>query len=127
MFGFEVAAPDGDSSPEAANAQQAARDAIKTALGELSPALREAVVLRYGQGLTFREVAEIMDCPLKTAESRVRLSTSCGKSISPQPSPSTEAWHHRRIIVCPTVLLWNRPAATMDGGPYTRALAATLP
>jgi len=73
MFGFDVAAPEGDSSPEAANAQRAARDAIKNALAELSPALREAVVLRYGQCLTFREVAEIMDCPLKTAESRVRL------------------------------------------------------
>lgn len=73
MFGFDIAASDDDSSPEAANAQLAAREAIQNALAELSPALREAVVLRYGQGLTFREVAEIMDCPLKTAESRVRL------------------------------------------------------
>ncbi len=73
VFGIDLAAPDDDSSPEAASAQQAARDAIRTALAELSPALREAVALRYGQGLTFREIAEIMDCPLKTAESRVRL------------------------------------------------------
>ncbi|MCU0476688.1 MAG: sigma-70 family RNA polymerase sigma factor [Anaerolineae bacterium] len=73
MFGFDIAAPDDDSSPEAASAHQAARDAIQHALVQLSPPLREAVVLRYGQGLTFREIAEIMDCPLKTAESRVRL------------------------------------------------------
>jgi RNA polymerase sigma factor (sigma-70 family) len=39
----------------------------------LSPRLREAIVLRYGHGLTYREIAEIMECPQKTAESRVRL------------------------------------------------------
>ncbi|MCZ2099354.1 MAG: hypothetical protein LC121_24460 [Anaerolineae bacterium] len=30
-------------------------------------------MLRYGHGLTYREMAEIMGCPQKTAESRVRL------------------------------------------------------
>ncbi|GIK27788.1 MAG: sigma-70 family RNA polymerase sigma factor [Phototrophicaceae bacterium] len=72
MFGLDVAAPDHES-PEAEQARQAARSAVNRALTELSPNLREAVVLRYGQGLTFREIAEVMDCPLKTAESRVRL------------------------------------------------------
>lgn len=72
MFGLEVAAPEHES-PEAENARNAARDAINKAMTELSPLLREAVILRYGQGLTFREISEVMDCPLKTAESRVRL------------------------------------------------------
>jgi RNA polymerase sigma-70 factor (ECF subfamily) len=72
MFGLEIAAP-ASESPEAENAREAARAAVNTALAGLSPLLREAVVLRYGQGLTFREIAEVMDCPLKTAESRVRL------------------------------------------------------
>lgn len=72
MFGLEVAAP-AYESPEAENARAAARAAVNAALADLSPLLREAVVLRYGQGLTFREIAEVMDCPLKTAESRVRL------------------------------------------------------
>ena len=72
MFGLEVAAPEHES-PEAENARNAAKDAINKAMTELSPLLREAVILRYAQGLTFREISEVMDCPLKTAESRVRL------------------------------------------------------
>ncbi len=59
--------------PEAALARQSVREAVETALHALNPRLREAVVLRYGHGLTFREIAEVMDCPQKTAESRVRL------------------------------------------------------
>jgi RNA polymerase sigma-70 factor (ECF subfamily) len=49
------------------------RAAVEAALQTLTPRLREAIVLRYGHGLTFREMAEIMECPQKTAESRVRL------------------------------------------------------
>ncbi len=60
-------------TPEAALAQQSAREAVSRALAALTPRLREAVVLRYGHGLTYREIAEVMDCPQKTAESRVRL------------------------------------------------------
>lgn len=60
-------------TPEAAIIERDAEEAIVRALAELSPRLREAVVLRYGHGLTFREIADVMDCPQKTAESRVRL------------------------------------------------------
>lgn len=60
-------------TPEAALARSQVRDALGRALAALSPRLREAVALRYGQGLTFREMAEVLDCPPKTAESRIRL------------------------------------------------------
>jgi RNA polymerase sigma-70 factor (ECF subfamily) len=69
---WDVAAPRQDS-PEAASAHHAATDAIERALAGLSDPLREAVVLRYKGGLTFREMSEILGIPLKTAESRVRL------------------------------------------------------
>lgn len=69
----QVPAAARDESPEAAYAQHAAQDALQRALSRLKPPLREAVVLRYGHGLTYREIAEVMDCPAKTAESRVRL------------------------------------------------------
>lgn len=59
--------------PDRAFAEQSARDAVQQALASLSPRLREAVVLRYGHALTYREMAEIIGCPPKTAESRVRL------------------------------------------------------
>ncbi|MCL4246993.1 MAG: RNA polymerase sigma factor [Anaerolineae bacterium] len=69
-----LAAPKSES-PEAAFAHRNAREALEKALGRLQPRLREALVLRYGHGLTYREIAEVMDCPAKTAESRVRLAT----------------------------------------------------
>jgi RNA polymerase sigma-70 factor (ECF subfamily) len=59
--------------PEAQLAHQQARESIARALNTLSPRLREAAVLRYGHGLTYREIAAVMGCPQKTAESRVRL------------------------------------------------------
>lgn len=72
LFSLKVAAPRAEH-PEAVLAQRAASDALGKALASLSPQLREAVILRYGHGLTYREIAEVMHCPPKTAESRVRL------------------------------------------------------
>ena len=69
---MNIAAPRSET-PEAALARSNARDAVEGALCGLSPRLREALVLRYGHGLTYREIAEVMDCPQKTAESLVRL------------------------------------------------------
>lgn len=71
-FGFELKAPSSEA-PEAAVIRRDAKESIHKALANLSPRLREAIVLRYGQGLTYREIAEVMGCPQKTAESRVRL------------------------------------------------------
>jgi len=43
------------------------------ALGKLAPKLREAVVLRYFENLTYPEIGEILKCPMRTIQSRVRL------------------------------------------------------
>lgn len=43
------------------------------AVQKLNQPLREAVVLRYWAGHTYREIARITGCPLRTAQSRVRL------------------------------------------------------
>lgn len=66
--------------PEPAALRQDAKTAVEDALAALSPRLREAIVLRYGHGLTYREIAEVMGCPPKTAESRVRLAHEALKS-----------------------------------------------
>lgn len=68
----QVPAPSAES-PEVAMTRRELSEAVERALAVLSPVLREAVVLRYGHGLTYREIAEVMECPPKTAESRVRL------------------------------------------------------
>jgi RNA polymerase sigma-70 factor, ECF subfamily len=64
--------PGGDH-PERAVDERTVRDTVLDALRTLSPKLREAVVLRYFDGLSFKEMAEVLGCPQKTAESRVRL------------------------------------------------------
>jgi RNA polymerase sigma-70 factor (ECF subfamily) len=46
---------------------------VWSALGQLSPKLRETAVLRYYEGLTYTEIGQIMAIPPKTAESRMRL------------------------------------------------------
>ena len=71
VFGDQIMAPESDT-PEGKFALSAAHEALARALAELAPRHREAIVLRYGHGLTFREIGEIMGCPPKTAESRVR-------------------------------------------------------
>lgn len=69
------------TSPESAAARSAGRDIIIEAMRELSPKLREAVVLRYFDGLTYREMSTVLGCPQKTAESRVRLAHKALRDI----------------------------------------------
>ena len=72
QLGQEPAASD-DDSPERAAIRSDANRVLASAVTQLSPRLREAVVLRYGKQLTYREMSAILNCPEKTAESRVRL------------------------------------------------------
>jgi RNA polymerase sigma-70 factor (ECF subfamily) len=93
QIGQEPSAPLGEA-PEAAIARMGVRDALEKALATLTPRLREAVALRYGQGLTYREMAEILDCPQKTAESRVRLAHEALREAlhSPDAALVEELW-----------------------------------
>lgn len=48
------------------------REEIRRLLGVLSQEQREAVILRFAQGLKFSEIAKVTGCSMKTAQSRVR-------------------------------------------------------
>ncbi|MBZ0281186.1 MAG: RNA polymerase sigma factor [Anaerolineae bacterium] len=72
LLSADLPAPKSEA-PESKLAQRDVKAMVENALSELTPRLREAVVLRYGHGLTYREMAEVIGCPQKTAESRVRL------------------------------------------------------
>ena len=48
------------------------RDMAKRLLANLPPEQREAVLLRYGEGLKYREIAAVTGQPLRTVQSRVR-------------------------------------------------------
>ncbi|MCM1046535.1 MAG: RNA polymerase sigma factor [Candidatus Gastranaerophilales bacterium] len=45
---------------------------IDSLLNVLSPEQREAVILRFGGELSFSEIAKVMGCNMRTAQSRVR-------------------------------------------------------
>lgn len=79
-LGLEPAAPE-EQGPESAFNRRTAREALEKALARLSPRLREAVALRYGQGLTYKEMAAALGCPAKTAESRVRLAHEALRAV----------------------------------------------
>ena len=65
-------APDSAPTPEHHAVQAETRDEVWTAVQTLKPDLREAVVLRYWAGHTYQDMADILDCPLRTVQSRVR-------------------------------------------------------
>ena len=65
--------PDYGPSPEGAVTNNEIRSEVWQAVQKLKTPLREAVILRYWVGYTYREMAEILGCPLPTAQSRVRL------------------------------------------------------
>lgn len=48
------------------------RDQINFLLSLLSPTQREAILLRYGEQLSFREISKILGIPARTVQSRVR-------------------------------------------------------
>jgi RNA polymerase sigma-70 factor (ECF subfamily) len=59
--------------PEPAAMQATTRDEVWAAIQTLSPSLREAILLRHWSDHTYQEIAAILGCPLRTAQSRVRL------------------------------------------------------
>lgn len=60
--------PDGEEEARKQELQERLTDAV----GELNPDQREVFIMRQYQGLAFKEIAEIMDCPVNTAKTRMR-------------------------------------------------------
>jgi RNA polymerase sigma-70 factor (ECF subfamily) len=82
QFDLEPAAPDvSDRPPEGRVEDASRRRVLHEALASLSPKLREAAVLRYFDGLTYREMGEILRVSHKTAESRVRLAHEALRAV----------------------------------------------
>jgi RNA polymerase sigma-70 factor (ECF subfamily) len=61
---------DGDS-PEANQSRDELKAAIDQGIAELPEDLRTAFTLREFSGLSYEEIAEIMDCPVGTVRSRI--------------------------------------------------------
>lgn len=64
---------DHSPGPEAHIMRRETEGGLDAALNQLSPKLREAIVLRFYTDCTYKEMGEIMGCSLNTARSRLRL------------------------------------------------------
>lgn len=60
-----------EPTPEQAAAQGRSRAALARAIDGLSPAQRAVVNLTYFQDMGYREIAEILDCPVDTVKTRM--------------------------------------------------------
>lgn len=67
--GFE---PQDDSpDPELILLEQSRRDRVRKAISQLEPEFREAIVLREIEGLSYKEIAAVLDIPMGTVMSRL--------------------------------------------------------
>jgi RNA polymerase sigma-70 factor, ECF subfamily len=62
---------DHDSLPDLMQADRERREIIQQAVMELSPKLRNVVVLKYIEGLSYDEMAEVLECSPGTVASRL--------------------------------------------------------
>ena len=60
-----------EAGPEEAFGQARLHRLLRQAMAELSPDHRGVVELTYFQDLSYREIAEIMDCPVDTVKTRM--------------------------------------------------------
>lgn len=60
-----------ESTPETELAAREVAQAVSVAMDELSDDLRQAIMLREVEGLSYEEIAEVMDCPIGTVRSRI--------------------------------------------------------
>jgi RNA polymerase sigma-70 factor, ECF subfamily len=60
-----------DATPESVLAAKEIAAVVNAALQALPDDLRQAVTLREIEGLTYEEIAQVMDCPIGTVRSRI--------------------------------------------------------
>ncbi|HSN80901.1 MAG TPA: RNA polymerase sigma factor RpoE, partial [Rhodoferax sp.] len=63
--------PSTDETPESVLAAKEIGEAVNAALGALPNDLRQALTLREIEGLSYEEIADVMNCPLGTVRSRI--------------------------------------------------------
>lgn len=88
----EIEPPYSDPAFEAIRSDMVLRQLVSS----LPEAQREIVLLRFGQDLTLRETAEVLNLPLRTVQTRLRLALK--KLRTELDAPETEATHKKGRI-----------------------------
>jgi RNA polymerase sigma-70 factor, ECF subfamily len=68
-------------TPEAILLSSEIRHKISETINKLPPDLRQAIVLRELEGLSYEEIAQEMDCPIGTVRSRIFRARECIDSV----------------------------------------------
>jgi len=87
--------PSNDLIPEHAVIQSERRNTVWDSIQKLTPIHREAIVLRHWGGHTYQEIATIVGCPIRTAQSRVRLAY---KHLEKELMVSSQAAHAEEML-----------------------------
>jgi RNA polymerase sigma-70 factor (ECF subfamily) len=69
--GLNRAEPVEEAAPEAVFFREAAKEEMQRALQSLPPHYRTALMLKYHQGLSYRQIGDIMDVPVNTVGSLI--------------------------------------------------------
>lgn len=73
-----------NATPEGLLQKEQVQDVIKKAFEELPEDLRTAISLRELEGMSYEEIAEVMDCPIGTVRSRIfRAREAIDKKLEP--------------------------------------------
>ena len=82
---YEIELLQGDvATPERLLLTDEIRDTIAQAVAALPDELREAIVLREVDGLSYEDIAQAMDCPIGTVRSRIfRAREAIDKHVAP--------------------------------------------
>ncbi|MGQ0619504.1 MAG: RNA polymerase sigma factor RpoE [Panacagrimonas sp.] len=70
QFGHTLQMSDVDT-PEAMLLSEEIRTKVEETIARLPPDLRQAITLRELEGLSYEEIAEVMNCPIGTVRSRI--------------------------------------------------------
>jgi RNA polymerase sigma-70 factor (ECF subfamily) len=68
---FEQVLPDHSPSPLEVSVDNQTRERIEAALAGLKPVFRDALVLREVEGMSYEDIAEVLEMPLGTVKSRI--------------------------------------------------------
>ena len=120
--------PGRDPTPEQAYVDATFDSDVQAALDSLAPEFRAAVVLCDIEGLSYEEIAEILDVPLGTVRSRIHRGRSQLRAAppAPRPGPACDPGGRGRVV---NGHLGDRAAAYVDGalGPDETARADRSP
>lgn len=82
-YAAQVLLKDGDT-PEGMLLTEEIRQTVTDAMQQLPDDLREAITLRELEGLSYEEIAEVMECPVGTVRSRIfRAREAIDKKLRP--------------------------------------------